>query len=87
MWLVAHSMGGPTALYFMNNMGAEWVSAYIEGFIPIAGPWSGSPDALRAQVEGTNFGLELGDISIINMNRIASIARQSGTYDSLLPSS
>lgn len=78
VWLVTHSMGGPTALYFMNAMGAAWVSEFIEGFVPIAGPWSGSPDALRAQVEGTNFGLGIGDLSLISASRVAKICRQSG---------
>ena len=67
----------------MNSMGDAWVNEFIEGFIPIAGPWSGSPDALRAQVEGTNFGLGFGDFSLINMAKIASITRQSGMLGSL----
>lgn len=70
--------GRPCCAYFMNAMGDAWVSEFIEGFVPIAGPWSGSPDALRAQVEGTNFGLGIGSFSVINMAGVANIARQSG---------
>ena len=30
-------MGGPTFLYFLNQMGQDWTDKYIMDFIPVAG--------------------------------------------------
>lgn len=40
--LVAHSMGGPVMLYFLNSVvSQEWKNVYINAFIPISGAWAG----------------------------------------------
>lgn len=48
--IITHSMGGPTGLYFLNQMDQAWKDQYVASFIPIAGPWTGAPNALRALV-------------------------------------
>eukprot|EP01133_Synstelium_polycarpum_P003429 gene3429-3894_t len=53
--LVAHSMGGITSLYFLQSMSRTWKSKYIDSFVPIAAPWSGSPKAIRTVVSGDNL--------------------------------
>jgi pimeloyl-ACP methyl ester carboxylesterase len=83
--LVTHSMGGPTALYFLNFMSQEWKDTYIASFIPIAGPWTGSPKALRAILSGDNFGLSFAGLDILSKLRIRNIARQSGGVMELVP--
>ena len=36
---VTHSMGGPTALYFLNKQSTQWKNQYVGNFVAIAGPW------------------------------------------------
>lgn len=83
--IVSHSMGGPTALYFLNAMTQEWLDTYIESFIPIAGPWTGAPNALRAALSGDNFGLSFFGIDILNKIKIRDIARKAGGIVELVP--
>jgi len=82
---ITHSMGGPTALYFLNKQSPEWKQKYIANFIPIAGPWSGAPSALKAIVSGSNFGLEFLGFSLLNRETVAQIARQAGGVNFLTP--
>jgi lysophospholipase-3 len=83
--VVTHSMGGPTALYFLNSMPQAWKDTYIASFIPIAGPWTGSPKALRAILSGDNFGLSFAGIDILSKKRMRDIARQAGGVVELIP--
>eukprot|EP00731_Ephydatia_muelleri_P034178 Em0049g25a len=51
--LVAHSMGGPVTLFFLNNVVTQqWKNTYIYAFVPIAGAWSGGNKILLAQMSG-----------------------------------
>ena len=51
--IVAHSLGGPVSLYFLNNVvNQQWKDTYINAFIPIAGAWSGGNAALEAVISG-----------------------------------
>jgi len=83
--IITHSMGGPTGLYFLNNMPQAWKDTYVASFIPIAGPWTGSPKALRAVLSGDNFGLSFAGIDVLSKIRIRNIARQSGGVMELVP--
>jgi len=83
--VVTHSMGGPTFLYFLNHMSQAWKDTYIESFIPIAGPWSGSPKALRALISGDNFGLEVLGFSLADKLLLRSAVRTAGGPISLVP--
>lgn len=83
--IVTHSMGGPTALYFLNSMPDSWVQQYVASFNPIAGPWTGAPNALRAVLSGDNFGLSFIGLDILSKTRIRDIARNAGGVISLVP--
>jgi len=83
--VITHSMGGPTALYFLNSMPQTWLDTYIKSFIPIAAPWTGSPKALRAILSGDNFGLSFLGIDILGKMGIRNIARQAGGVIELIP--
>lgn len=83
--IVTHSMGGPTALYFLNSMNQTWLDTYIASFIPIAGPWTGSPNALRAVLSGDDFGLSVLGISVIRKLKLRDIARKAGGIVELIP--
>ena len=47
--LVAHSMGGPVSLYFLNNVVDQaWKDQYVHAFIPLSGAWDGAAEMLEA---------------------------------------
>jgi lysophospholipase-3 len=83
--LITHSMGGPTVLYFLNQKSQQWKDQYVASFVPIAGPWSGSPKALGAVVAGDNFGAEIFGMSLLDRSVIANISRMSGGVMELVP--
>ena len=40
--IVAHSMGGPVSLYFLNKYVTQtWKDQYIHAYIPLSGAWTG----------------------------------------------
>jgi len=83
--VIAHSLGGPVFLHFLNSMTDAWRTTYMESFIPIAGPWSGSPKALRGLVSGDNFGMEFLGFSIVDPLTMRSVARTYGGLVALIP--
>jgi len=83
--LVAHSLGCPTALYFLNKMPQAWLDKYVKSFIPIAGPWSGAGKSLRAAISGDNFGLSFAGIDIVSKHSMRDIARYAGGLVQLFP--
>jgi lysophospholipase III len=85
--IITHSMGGPTALYFLNHQEKTWREKYVATFIPIAGPWAGSAKALKALVSGDNLGLQvpLLDWSLLSMKDLTHNFRQYGGGAFLVP--
>lgn len=83
--IVSHSLGCPTALYFLNKMPQSWLDKYIKSFVPIAGPWSGAGKALRAAVSGDNFGLSFAEIDIVGKKQMRNVARNAGGLVQLFP--
>ena len=63
--LVAHSMGAPTSLYFLNTdngiVTQQWKDQYIHAYVTLSGAWAGSPILLQEVISGNNLGLP-GDI-------------------------
>ncbi|KAL5505577.1 hypothetical protein EMCRGX_G007035 [Ephydatia muelleri] len=54
--LVAHSMGGPVTLYFLNNVVTQaWKDTYVNAFVPLSGAWSGSSKIVMWQISGERF--------------------------------
>ena len=51
--LVAHSMGGPMSLYFLNEVVTqEWKDKYIKVYIPLSGAFAGASESAEAVVSG-----------------------------------
>ena len=56
--LIAHSMGGPTSLYFLTKyINQAWKDKYIRYYITLSAVWQGAARAIRGMVSGTNEGI------------------------------
>ena len=76
--LVAHSMGGPVTLYFLNNVVDQgWKDKYIHAFVPLSGAWSGGNLALLAQISGIPKALIS---SLPNSNAMDELKRSFSIY-------
>ena len=54
--LIAHSMGNPVVLYWLNNyVDKLWKSKYIKYFVSISSPWGGSIKVLRMMASGDDL--------------------------------
>ncbi|XP_067651149.1 lysosomal phospholipase A and acyltransferase-like isoform X2 [Haliotis asinina] len=53
--LLAHSMGNPTTLYYLNHRPQVWKDKYIHSFITISGVWGGAVKPLRLFSAGDNL--------------------------------
>ena len=55
--MIAHSMGCPMSLYFLNQQTKDWKDKYIRSLVTLAGPWGGSVVSLQIFAVGTDLGL------------------------------
>ena len=56
--IVAHSMGGPTILYFLTQSGTvnqAWKNKHIGNFNVFSGAWSGGNSAVQSQISGVSI--------------------------------
>lgn len=69
--LVGHSLGCVLTNLFLSYQSPEWKSHCIDCFVSIAGPYGGSPKALRTVVAGETEGIPLEnvrDMQLIEQN-------------------
>lgn len=45
--IIAHSMGSPMTLYFLNRRSQAWKDKYIKAYITMAGVWGGTVRAMK----------------------------------------
>lgn len=50
--LIAHSMGGPMSLYFLNLQTQQWKDQYIKRLVTLSGAWGGSVKAVKVYAIG-----------------------------------
>ena len=56
--LVAHSLGGPTSLFFLTKVVDQvWKDTYIKAYVTLSGAWRGAAKAAMAFVSGDNEGV------------------------------
>jgi lysophospholipase-3 len=56
-WIVAHSLGCPTASAFLSSQSDAWLATHIEGLVALARVWGDGATLAMAMVSGDNFGL------------------------------
>uniref|UniRef100_A0A0B6ZGM7 EF-hand domain-containing protein n=2 Tax=Arion vulgaris TaxID=1028688 RepID=A0A0B6ZGM7_9EUPU len=80
--VIAHSMGSPVFLYFLNRQPQEWKDKFIQSFVTLAGVWGGAVKPLRLMASGDNLG-----VIIVNTNKIRPQQRSMPSTAFLMPDS
>ncbi|XP_034946388.1 phospholipase A2 group XV-like [Chelonus insularis] len=70
--LIAHSMGGPMSLLFLQRQSQSWKNQYIKRLITLAAVWGGSVKALKVFAVGDNLGTYALRESILKDQQITS---------------
>ncbi|KAG7201541.1 hypothetical protein KM043_004292 [Ampulex compressa] len=70
--LIAHSMGGPMSLIFLQRQSLKWKQKYINTLITLAGVWGGSVKALKVFAIGDDLGAYLLRESTLKDEQITS---------------
>lgn len=50
--LIAHSMGGPMSLFFLNLQTQQWKDQYIKCLVTLSAVWGGSVKAIKVYAIG-----------------------------------
>ncbi|XP_076254816.1 lysosomal phospholipase A and acyltransferase-like isoform X1 [Rhynchophorus ferrugineus] len=70
--LVAHSMGGPMSLYFLNQQSQSWKDKYIKRLITLGAVWGGSVKAIKVYAIGDDLGSYVLRESVMRAEQITS---------------
>ncbi|XP_060822942.1 phospholipase A2 group XV-like [Bombus pascuorum] len=70
--LIAHSMGGPMSLIFLQRQSQKWKDKYINCLITLSAVWGGSVKALKVFAVGDDLGAYLLRQSILKDEQITS---------------
>ncbi|XP_033341246.1 lysosomal phospholipase A and acyltransferase [Megalopta genalis] len=70
--LLAHSMGGPMTLIFLQRQSQAWKDKYISSLITLSAAWGGSVKALKVFAVGDDLGAYLLRQSILKDQQITS---------------
>lgn len=58
--LLAHSMGGPMSLIFLQRQSQKWKDKYINCLITLSAVWGGSVKALKVFAVGMKYAQYVG---------------------------
>nr|XP_034172371.1 phospholipase A2 group XV-like isoform X2 [Osmia lignaria] len=70
--LLAHSMGGPMTLIFLQRQSQEWKDKYINRLITLAAVWGGSVKALKVFAIGDDLGAYLLRQTVLKDEQVTS---------------
>lgn len=70
--LIAHSMGGPMSLVFLQQQTQAWKNKYIRALVTLSGAWAGSVKALKVFAVGDDLGSYVLRQSILREMQITS---------------
>ncbi|KAK2724865.1 hypothetical protein QYM36_001365 [Artemia franciscana] len=79
--IVAHSMGAPNSLYFLNKQTSGWKKKYIKSLVTLAGCWGGTVKALKVFAQGDNLG-----VSVLSEATLREEQRSNPSLAWLMPS-
>lgn len=80
--LVAHSMGNPVTLYWLNNFVTQaWTNKYIQNFVSLSAPWGGASKTMRLMASGDNI-----DIIVVKPLSVRAYQRSAPSTAFLMPS-
>ena len=69
--LIAHSMGNPVTLYWLNNLvNQAWKDKYVKSFVSLAAVWGGAAKTVRLMVSGDNI-----DVIVVSPIRVRPYQR------------
>ena len=80
--IVAHSMGGLLAKYYIEHYG----QGKVDKFVDIATPHLGAPNTLKTLVFGDDMNIKFAGINLLNPLEIKKISQNSPAVYQLLPS-
>ncbi|CAG9864368.1 unnamed protein product [Phyllotreta striolata] len=70
--LIAHSMGGPMSLTFLNRQTQAWKDKFIQSLISLNGVWGGSMKAVKVYAIGDDLGSYVLRESVMRSEQITS---------------
>lgn len=80
--LVAHSMGNPVTLYWLNKIvGQAWKDKFLRSFVSLAGVWGGAAKPIRLMTSGDNI-----DIVVLRPLTVRDYQRSAPSTAFLMPS-
>lgn len=80
--LIAHSMGNPVLLYWLNNyVNLTWKEKFIRNFVSLAGVWGGAAKPVRLMTSGDNL-----DIIVVKPLTARPYQRSASSTAWLMPS-
>lgn len=80
--LIAHSMGNPVLLYWLNNyVNLSWKDKFVRSFVSLAGVWGGAVKPVRLMASGDNL-----DIIVVQPLTARPYQRSASSTAWLMPS-
>lgn len=70
--LIAHSMGGPMTLYFLNLQTQAWKDQHIKSMVTLSGAWGGSVKAVKVYAIGDDLGSYFLSGSVLKQEQITN---------------
>lgn len=70
--LLAHSMGGPMSLVFLQRQTQKWKDQYVNSMMTLSGAWGGSVKAVKVFAIGDDLGAYLLRGSVLKDEQITS---------------
>ncbi|XP_017778918.1 PREDICTED: group XV phospholipase A2-like [Nicrophorus vespilloides] len=70
--LLAHSMGGPMSLYFLNLQTQSWKNKYIKSLVSLSGAWGGSVKAVKVYAVGDDLGSYVLNAKVMKQEQITN---------------
>lgn len=80
--IIAHSMGGLLAKYYIKNVGGD----KVDKFIDIGTPHFGAPKAEKVLMYGDDMGMKINNFMGVNVDEIKKISQNFPSTYNLLPS-